>query len=151
MSNYVKLTDFAAKDSLASGNPAKIVKGTEIDDEYAEIATHIATKVDAASGSFTGTPTAPTAAVTTNTTQIASCAFVHAKIDADFPAGFVQLSAFSTPPTGYLACDGSAVARAGYADLFAAIGETYGVGDGSTTFNLPDVTAPTSMTYMIKY
>jgi hypothetical protein len=151
MTDYVKLTDFAAKDSLASGNPSKIVKGTEIDDEFAEIALHISTKVDAASGTFTGVPTAPTAAATTTTTQIATCSFVHAVVDAELPVGFVQLSAFSTPPTGYLACDGTAISRAGYADLFAAIGETYGVGDGSTTFNLPDVTAPTSMTYMIKY
>jgi len=44
----------------------------------------------------------------------------------------------STPPTGFLACDGSAVSRAMYADLFSAIGTTYGPGDGSTTFNLPD-------------
>ena len=40
-------------------------------------------------------------------------------------------------PTGYLFCDGSAVSRTTYADLFAVIGTTYGTGDGSTTFNLP--------------
>jgi len=44
----------------------------------------------------------------------------------------------TTPPTGFLACDGSAVSRTMYPDLFAAIGTTYGPGDGSTTFNLPD-------------
>lgn len=43
-----------------------------------------------------------------------------------------------TAPTGWLICDGSAVSRATYADLFAVIGETYGAGDGSTTFNIPD-------------
>jgi len=43
-----------------------------------------------------------------------------------------------TIPTGYLQCDGSAVSRTTYADLFAVIGTTYGVGDGTTTFNLPD-------------
>jgi microcystin-dependent protein len=41
-------------------------------------------------------------------------------------------------PTGYLACDGSAVSRVDYAALFAAIGTTWGAGDGSTTFNVPD-------------
>jgi len=41
-------------------------------------------------------------------------------------------------PTGYLECDGSAVSRTTYADLFTAIGTTYGSGDGSSTFNLPD-------------
>lgn len=45
----------------------------------------------------------------------------------------------SSAPSGYLICDGSAVSRTTYADLFAVISTTYGVGDGSTTFNLPDV------------
>ena len=44
----------------------------------------------------------------------------------------------STPPKGWLLCDGSAVSRTDYADLFAVIGTSYGEGDGSTTFNLPD-------------
>ena len=46
MSNYTKATDFAAKDSLPTGNAAKVVKGTEIDDEFAAIQTAIATKLD---------------------------------------------------------------------------------------------------------
>lgn len=50
MSNYSKSTNFAAKDALASGNPSKIVKGTEIDTEFNNIATAIATKAD---GTFT--------------------------------------------------------------------------------------------------
>jgi microcystin-dependent protein len=45
----------------------------------------------------------------------------------------------ATAPTGFLACDGSAVSRTTYADLFTAIGTTWGTGDGSTTFNLPDL------------
>ena len=45
----------------------------------------------------------------------------------------------STAPTGYLMCDGSAVSRTTYADLFKAIGTTYGTGDGSTTFNVPNL------------
>ncbi len=44
----------------------------------------------------------------------------------------------STAPSYWLICDGSAVSRTTYADLFAAIGTTYGTGDGSTTFNLPN-------------
>lgn len=44
-----------------------------------------------------------------------------------------------TPPEGWLICDGSAISRSGYADLFGVIGETFGSGDGSTTFNLPDL------------
>lgn len=45
----------------------------------------------------------------------------------------------STVPAGYLLCDGSEVSRATYAMLFTAIGTTYGTGDGSTTFNIPDL------------
>lgn len=44
----------------------------------------------------------------------------------------------TTPPEGFLFADGSAISRTTYADLFAVIGTTYGAGDGSTTFNLPD-------------
>ena len=54
--------------------------------------------------------------------------------------GMIKPFAGTTVPTGYLLCDGSAVSRTTYADLFTAIGTTYGSGDGSTTFNLPDTT-----------
>jgi hypothetical protein len=78
MSNYTKATNFASKDSLPTGNAGKIVKGTEIDDEFNAIAVAVATKADLASPTFTGTPAAPTAASGTNTTQIATTAFVQA-------------------------------------------------------------------------
>ena len=55
------------------------------------------------------------------------------------PAGTVLAFAASTAPSGYLECDGAAVSRATYSALFAVIGTTYGTGDGSTTFNLPDL------------
>lgn len=55
------------------------------------------------------------------------------------PAGAVMPYAGSTEPSGWLFCYGQAVSRATYADLFTAISTTYGVGDGSTTFNLPDL------------
>ncbi|MCC6798319.1 MAG: tail fiber protein [Candidatus Hydrogenedentes bacterium] len=54
------------------------------------------------------------------------------------PVGTVIDFAGAAAPSGYLACDGSAVSRTTYSDLFEAIGTTYGAGDGSTTFNLPD-------------
>lgn len=55
------------------------------------------------------------------------------------PVGSLQLYGGSSTPTGWLSCDGSEVSRTDYADLFTAIGTTYGVGDGSTTFELPDL------------
>jgi hypothetical protein len=63
MSNYTKSTNFATKDALASGNALKIVKGTEIDTEFNNIATAVATKADLASPTFTGTPTLPTGTI----------------------------------------------------------------------------------------
>ena len=55
------------------------------------------------------------------------------------PVGSVIPYAGSSAPTGWLLCFGQAVSRATYAALFAVVGTTYGVGDGSTTFNLPDL------------
>lgn len=58
---------------------------------------------------------------------------------APAPAGMVSPFASQVPPAGWLKCDGSAVSRTTYADLFVAIGVMYGAGDGSTTFNLPNL------------
>ena len=55
------------------------------------------------------------------------------------PSGIVEYFAMTTAPEGWLKADGSAVSRTGYASLFAAIGTLYGAGDGSTTFNVPDL------------
>ena len=55
------------------------------------------------------------------------------------PAGTVIFYAANTAPTGFLKANGAAVSRSTYADLFTAIGTTFGVGDGSTTFNVPDM------------
>lgn len=55
------------------------------------------------------------------------------------PPASVHFTAASATPVGYLVADGSAVSRSTFADLFTAIGTTYGSGDGSTTFNLPDI------------
>lgn len=67
MTDYTKLTDFAAKDALSSGNFAKIVNGTEINTEFANIAVAVATKSNISSPTFTGTLTAPALSITGNT------------------------------------------------------------------------------------
>lgn len=135
MTNYTKSTNFASKDSLAIGNALKIVKGTELDTEFNSLSTAIATKADNLSPTFTGTPAAPTATVGTNTTQLATTAFVVANTS---PTGHMLMWPTSTAPSGFLMCAGTAVSRSTYAALFAVIGTLYGVGDGSTTFNLPN-------------
>ena len=82
MSNYIKATNFATKDALPAGNAAKVVKGTEIDGEFSEIQTVISTKADTNTPAFSGVPTAPTAAPSVNTTQIATTAYTTAAVGA---------------------------------------------------------------------
>lgn len=59
--------------------------------------------------------------------------------EAQVMTGQISMYGAATPPAGWLACDGAAISRTTFADLFAAIGTVWGVGDGSTTFNLPDL------------
>ena len=109
MTDYVKSTDFAAKDALASGNASKIVKGTEIDTEFNNIATAVATKADLASPTFTGTPSLPSGATgvtqtsTDDSTKLATTAFVQDVVDAVkaalYPVGSIYTNAsVSTNP-----------------------------------------------------
>jgi hypothetical protein len=162
MSNYVQSTNFATKDALPSGDPLKIVKGTEINTEFNNIATAVATKADlaspvltsptlvtpalgtptsgnlanavglpivagttgtlsvarggtgvttstgtgnnvlSASPTFTGTPAAPTASVSTNTTQIATTAFVQAALQKLHPVGSIYINATNSTNPGTL-------------------------------------------------
>lgn len=76
MSNYTKTTNFLAKDSLPENDSGKIIKGSEFDTEFNALQTAVNTKADLASPTLTGVPTAPTATAGTNTTQLATTAFV---------------------------------------------------------------------------
>ncbi len=113
MSNYVKATNFAVKDTLSTGNPAKIIKGTEIDTEYNAIASAISSKADLNSPTFTGTPAGPTASAGTSTTQIATTAFVTTAIAAAtaalVPAGMIMIwsGSVGSVPSGWVLCNGS--------------------------------------------
>ena len=93
MSNYSKTTDFAAKDALLTGDPNKIVKGTEINDEFDAIQTAVNSKANNNNTALTGIPTAPTATFGTETTQIATTAFVQAALAALHPVGSVYINA----------------------------------------------------------
>jgi microcystin-dependent protein len=86
---------------------------------------------------FTGIPSGPTASTGTSTTQLATTAFVLSNAN---PTGGIMMWGTGTAPTGWLLCAGTAVSRTTYAALFAVIGTTFGSGDGSTTFNLPNYT-----------
>ena len=126
MSNYTKATNFAIKDGLTTTDPAKVIKGTEIDNEYNAISSAISSKADVNSPSLTGTPTAPTATAGTNTTQIATTAFVLAN---GIPSGSIVMwsGSIGSIPTGWLLCNGSS----GTPDLrdrfIVGAGSTYAV------------------------
>lgn len=102
MTDYSKLTDFASKDSLPTGNSAKIIKGTEIDDEFESIETAVNTKANITSPILDGTPKAPTASAGTSTTQIATTAFVQAAMEALHPVGSIYINATDSTNPGTL-------------------------------------------------
>ena len=143
MSSYTKSTDFASKDALLTGNPLKVVKGTEIDDEFNSIQTAVNSKADTNSPALTGTPTAPTAATTTDTTQVATTAFVQQEITANatatstiinavYPVGSIYISTVSTNP-GTLLGTGTWVA-------FGAGRTLVGLDSGDTDFDTAEET-----------
>ena len=76
MTNYVKTTNFLLKDSLPDTDAAKIIRGSEFDMEFNNLVISIASKANLLSPEFIGVPKAPTATVGSNTTQIATTAFV---------------------------------------------------------------------------
>jgi len=67
--------------------------------------------------------------------------YASGQTQQNVPTGTIQMYAGSTAPTGWLVCNGDAISRSSYASLFEICSTTYGVGDGSTTFNIPDMRA----------
>lgn len=137
MTDYTKSTNFTSKDSLSTGNPLKIIKGTEFDTEFNAISTAIATKADIASPTFTGTPAAPTASSGTSTTQLATTAFVTTALQALYPVGTIysNISVSTNPATlfgfgTWVAITGRVVVGLDSGDAsFDTVGETGGSKD----------------------
>jgi hypothetical protein len=108
MTNYTQSTNFATKDALTSGDPLKIVKGTEINTEFANIAIAVATKADLASPTFTGTPTLPTGTIgvtqssLNSSTALATTAFVQAAFQILHPVGSIYINATNATNPGTL-------------------------------------------------
>jgi microcystin-dependent protein len=71
--------------------------------------------------------------------EVTDADLAAAMAETRVPAGTISMFAGDTAPVGWLMCDGAAVDRTIYADLFAALGLKYGLGNGTTTFNLPDI------------
>ena len=132
MANYNKSVNFAVKDTLQAGDPQKIVSGAEIDTEFNNISSSSTTKIDKVSSATTGnvpqfTATGSIEDSGENPTSLGS------------PSGSVIAFAGTSAPDGWYLCQGQEISRATNSSLFSAIGTTFGSGDGSTTFNLPDL------------
>ncbi len=99
------------------------------------------TQTIAGTKTFSSNPIVPTPSSGGHATTKAYVDDLIAAITAalSFPSGAVLPFCTASAPSGWLKCDGSAVSRTTYANLFAAISTLFGAGDGSTTFNLPDL------------
>ena len=162
MAQYTKATNFAAKDALLPSDPDKIIKGTEFDDEFNAIQTAVNSKSNAISPTFTGVPLAPTATVGTQTTQIATTAFVNAYFQNTsayaglvaqviYPVGALYISTLSTNPATLLGFGtwvefgvGKVIVGQDATDaLFNTLEETGGSKDIATSTHTHSVTAAT--------
>lgn len=146
MSNYVKATDFATKDSLTTGDPNKKVKGTEINAEFNAIATAIATKADLASPVLTGTPQAPSPSGSDDSTRIATTEWIRDFLNAYEPLGTIKMyvGLVESIPTGWALCNGSNDTVDLRDRFVVGSGSTYSVRDtgGSATVTLGTADIP---------
>ena len=142
MSNYIKATNFASKDALPTGNAAKTVSGTEIDDEFTALATSISTKANTASPTLTGTPAAPTAGAGTDTTQIATTAYTTAAIAAIPAPPAVTAAVVNTLvyPVGAIFTTTFAYADAAAVDTVMGVGTWAAFGAGRVLLGAGSVT-----------
>lgn len=102
------------------------------------------TKLDSTNIQTGGIISANLASSSVATGAIAAAAVTLAKLASEVterlnPAGAILPYGGSTPPSGYVLCDGSAISRTAFSALFSAVGVRFGQGDGSTTFNVPDL------------
>lgn len=140
MTDYNRSIDFGAKDNLPSGNPAKKILGADVDTELGLIAAAISSKLDKFNVFAQDNPDQTTDFVAFY--DVSNSSYRKAVISSLFTptlTGSIIAFAGTTTPSGYLECNGSNVSRATYAALFSAIGVTWGAGDGTTTFTLPDL------------
>jgi hypothetical protein len=161
VSNYVQSTNFATKDALPSGDPLKIVKGTEINTEFNNIAVAVATKADLVSPTFTGTPALPTGttgvtqSAGNNSTALSTTAYTDAAIAAAkqalYPVGSIYINAGVTTNPATLLGFGTWVAFGagrvmvglnGSDSLFDTLEETGGSKDAIVVSHTHSITDP---------
>jgi len=131
MTAYTKSTNFLTKDTLPDGDTGKIIKGSEFDTEFNNLQTAVNSKANSIGATLSGTPTAPTAGFGTNTTQIATTAFVQTAATAAFPSGGIIIWSGSALaiPAGWLLCDGTSSTPNLQDRFVVGAGSTYNVND----------------------
>lgn len=122
--------------TFVDGTPAE---ADDVNADFDTIYTHVNTEVVHRDGSIPMTGALVLVGDPASNLQAAPKQYVDAKIGAPAVSGFIGIWGGAGTPAGWLPCDGSAVSRTTYSALFAAIGTTHGAGNGSTTFNVPDL------------
>lgn len=139
----VKTTTAGALTTLAAGTTAQFLRG---DGTWQSPPAGTVTSIASGNGTnfttitSTGTITlgTPSTLTTSTTNGVTSTSHTHA-VTGLSPTGAIMMWSIATAPTDWLLCDGTAVSRTTYSALYAVIGTAYGTGDGSTTFNLPNL------------
>ena len=140
MSDYTLAVTWSGKDALSDSDSAKVISGDDFDSEFTTIRTAVNSKADLASPTLSGTPLAPTAAEGTNTTQIATTAFVKTAADALNAAAY-PVGAIFTTTTAY--ADSAAVVAAIGGTTWVAFGAgkvLVGLDSGDTDFDTSEET-----------
>lgn len=119
---------------FTGGNPVTATPATILDAEWLNVLQNEVVAVVEAGGA-----TLDQTGVDRDQMLTAITALIAAAVPDGETVGSVTAMAMDPEPTGWLECDGSAISRTTYATLFAAIGTTFGAGDGATTFNIPDL------------
>ena len=153
MSDYTKATNFTLKDGLTTGDPQKIIKGSEIDAEYSAISNAITSKADLNSPTFTGSPEGPNPTpATDSSSKLATTSFVQGALQGAYPVGSIYMNAtVATNPTTLLGFGTWVAFGAGKVPVglnaadsdFDTVEETGGSKDIATSTHTHSVTAAT--------
>ena len=116
------VSSFTVNSLTATSVSTSVLNASKISTSTVSATTIHTTSISAVSGRFSGT--------------VCASSFVGAGL---LPTGMISPYAGTSAPSGFLLCFGQAVSRSTYSDLFAVVSATYGAGDGSSTFNIPDL------------
>jgi len=156
MADYTIAVSWSGKDALADSDANKVISGADFNTEFTTVQTAVNSKANTASPTLTGTPAAPTASVSTNTTQLATTAFVRAEIASRvYPVGaiFTTLTAYADSAAVVTALGGTTWVSIGAGRVlvgldsgdtdFDVISETGGAKTGSHTLTTAEMPAHT--------